>query len=91
MTSTHSSLAPYSTRTNKYSIGNSTNGYYFWVFSQKKIHYIKSLEDGMDKIAELSSGLRVPMNSYGVKDNYFCYRSSAPILRDNLKIKIIFE
>lgn len=89
---TNPNLDEYSTRVNKYSIMNSqTEWGYLWVFSQKKIHYIKSIEDGLDKVSELSSGFRVPMNSYGKKDNFFLYRSAAPILPGKMNIKIIFE
>lgn len=84
-------LTDYSTRVDKYTIERGNDGDYLWVFSEKRIHYIKSIEDGMDKIAELSSGLRVPMMDCGTRDNYFCYRSAAPIKRNRTNIKIIFE
>lgn len=84
-------LREYSTRVNTYVVPNFVRGDYMWVFSQKRIHYIKSLDDNKEKVAELSSGFRVPMNNYGKKDNYFVYRSAAPILMDQTHIKIIFE
>lgn len=91
MYSTDVCLKEYSTRKNYYTVPNTTSGRYMWVFSQKKVHYIKTTETDMDRIAELSSGFRVPMISYGKKDNYFCYRSAAPILEDNMNIKIKFS
>ena len=91
MTPDNEELHEYSTRVNTYVVPNVTYGDYMWVFSQKRIHYIKSLDDNKEKVAELSSGFRVPMIDYGKKDNYFVYRSAAPIQIDNTHIKIIFS
>ena len=90
-------LIDYSTRgRNYYAVHNLVDGDYMWVLSQKRIHYIKSLtfdqdENMIDPVAELSSGFRVPMESYGNKNGYFYYRSVAPIKIDHTHIKIIFE
>lgn len=80
----------YKIKTGTYSVNNSYNGYYLWIFSQRKIHYVKSVEDNNELAAELSSGFRVPMTNAIIKDGYFCYRSVAPILSGVMKFKIKF-
>jgi hypothetical protein len=90
MSSTSDTLDRYSTKQKTYVINNSHDGYYMWVFSQRRIHYIKSTEDGNELAAELSSGFRVPMTNAVIKDGYFCYRSVSPILADDIRIKIKF-
>ena len=69
----------YKIKTGCYSVNNANDGYYLWIFSQRKISYIKSVEDNDELAAELSSGFRVPMTNAIIKDGYFCYRSVAPI------------
>ena len=91
MSSENETIKPYSVKKGTYVVHNPENGYYLWVFSQRKIHYIKSTEDNNELAAELSSGFRVPMTNCVIKDGYFCYRSVAPILADDMRIKIKFE
>lgn len=69
-------------------VRNYNNGDYLWILSQRKIAYIKSVED--EKIADLSSGFRVPTTDFGKKEGYFCYRSTAQILDGNMRIKIFY-
>lgn len=83
-------LGLYKIKTGTYSVPNNQSGKYLWVFSQRKIHYIKSTEDNDELAAELSSGFRVPMTNAIIKDGYFCYRSAAPILSGTMKFKIKF-
>ena len=90
MSSTDECLREYSTRKDNYTVLNKNRGQYMWVFSQKRIHYIKTVEPSTGLVSELSSGFRVPTISYGKKDNYFYYRSVAPILKDEMNIKIKF-
>lgn len=71
-------------------INNGEDGKYLWIFSQRKIHYIKSVEEGEDKVSELSSGFRVPTIDCGIVGGYFCYRSTAQILSGTTRIKIVF-
>lgn len=73
-----------------FTVNNNVRGSYLWIFSQRRIKYIKSIEDGEPKVSELSSGFRVPTMNFDKKNNYFCYRSVAPILIDNMKFKITF-
>ena len=71
--------------------GNATDSY-LWVLSNRKIHYVKSIEPGDEQLSELSSGFRVPMTEQPQPiDGYFYYRSTAPILggRMNFKIKFV--
>jgi len=80
----------YKIKTGRYSIMNEKSGNYLWIFSQRKIHYIKSVETNDELAAELSSGFRVPMTNSIIKDGYFCYRSVAPILNGTMNFKIKF-
>ena len=80
----------YRIKTGTYSVNNTTDGYYLWIFSQRKIHYVKSVEENDEVAAELSSGFRVPLTNAIIKDGYFCYRSVAPILKGTMKFKIKF-
>ena len=73
-----------------YKIANPQDGFYLWVVSQRRIHYIKAIDERGDIVAELSSGIRVPMLNGEVKDCYFCYRSVSPILAGTMNIKIIY-
>lgn len=85
-------LHEYSIKNKTYRVNNPTDGQYLWVFSQRKIHYIKAIDEDIEKPAELSSGFRVPMATYPKPvQGYFCYRSAAPILKDDMRIKIKFE
>lgn len=90
ITPDHPSIGTYKIRTGKYSVSNNRSGNYMWVFSQRKIHYIKGVEDDSELAAELSSGFRVPMTNGVIKDGYFCYRSAAPILQGDINFKIKF-
>lgn len=83
-------LGTYKIITGTYSVPNNKSGNYLWVFSQRRIHYIKGTEDDNELAAELSSGFRIPMTNPEIKDGYFCYRSSAPILSGDIKFKIKF-
>ena len=93
ITSDDDFLGTYKIITGTYSVPNNKSGNYMWVFSQRKIHYIKSTEDDDEVVAELSSGFRIPMTNMTddmIKDGYFCYRSAAPILSGDIKFKIKF-
>ena len=91
MSANSSTLSNYSIKNKVYSIPNIEDGRYLWIFSERRIHYIKSVEDENEELAaELSSGFRVPMTNAIIKDGYFCYRSVAPILSGNMNIKIKF-
>ena len=90
MTADNSNLLDYRVRDGVYQIPNIYNGAYLWVFSQRRIQYIKGVEGNNEIAAELSSGFRVPMTNAVIKDGYFCYRSAAPILRGDMTIKIKF-
>jgi hypothetical protein len=83
-------LNEYDVKAISYSIPNSIDGDYLWVVSQRRIHYIKSIEPERDLVSELSSGIRVPMLNAVIKDGYFCYRSVSPILAGEMNIKIKF-
>lgn len=83
-------LGKYKIQTGTYSVPNVKDGNYMWVFSQRRIHYIKGVEEDSELAAELSSGFRIPMTNAAIKDGYFCYRSAAPILSGNIKFKIKF-
>lgn len=85
-----SDLNEYDVKAISYSIPNSIDGDYLWVVSQRRIHYIKSIEPEMDLVSELSSGIRVPMINGVIKDGYYCYRSVSPILAGQMNIKIKF-
>jgi hypothetical protein len=86
-----SNFKEYDIRALNHVLQNPESGRYLYVFSQRRIHYIKSVVDGNDIVAELSSGIRVPMMNAVVRDGYFCYRSVSPILADNeVRIKIKF-
>lgn len=80
----------YSCKKKTYEIHNGHDGYYLWIYSQRRIHYIKSTEDNNELAAELSSGFRVPMTNAEIKNGYYCYRSVSPILKDDMRIKIKF-
>ena len=90
MSANNVSMLNYRVKDGKYSVPNPENGRYLWIFSQRRIQYIKSVEDNDEIAAELSSGFRVPMTNAVIKDGYFCYRSAAPILAGNMNIKIKF-
>ena len=93
ITSDDDFLGTYKIITGTYSVPNNKSGNYMWVFSQRKIHYIKGTEDDDEIVAELSSGFRIPMTNMTddmIKDGYFCYRSAAPILSGDIKFKIKF-
>lgn len=91
MSADNANLGEYSCKSKIYSIANIESGRYLWVFSQRRIHYIKAVEDENEELAaELSSGFRVPMTTAVIKDNYFVYRSAAPILSGDMNIKIKF-
>ena len=84
-------LRSYSAKNDVFAVSNTVRGSYLWIFSQRRIKYIQSLEDGETKVAELSSGIRIPTASYDKKHNYYCYRSVAPILRiTDMKFKVKF-
>lgn len=85
----HPSIGSYKIRDGIYSVTNANSGDYMWVFSQRRIQYIKGVEDD-EVAAELSSGFRIPMTNAVLKDGYFCYRSAAPILSGTIKFKIKF-
>lgn len=85
------SLLRYSVKTKTYVVPNPQDGYYLWIYSQRRIHYIKASRDGNELAAELSSGFRVPMTDAEIVDGYYCYRSISPILGDDVRIKIKFE
>lgn len=91
MTSDKDTLNEYSCKAKTYVVHNPQDGYYLWIYSQRRIHYIKSVEDNNELAAELSSGFRVPMTNAEIKHGYYCYRSVSPILRDDMRIKIKFE
>ena len=81
----------YSVKNISYKVVNPSREQYLWVFSQRRIHYIKSIEPERDIVSELSSGIRVPMMNAEIKKHgYFCYRSVAPILAGEMNIKIKF-
>lgn len=91
MSADNANLKDYSCKNKVYSIANIESGRYMWVFSQRRIHYIKAVEDENEELAaELSSGFRVPMTTAVIKDGYFAYRSAAPILSGDMNIKIKF-
>lgn len=91
MSASNPNLGDYSCKNKIYSIANIESGRYLWIFSQRRIHYIKAVEDENEELAaELSSGFRVPMTNAVLKDGYFCYRSAAPILSGDMNIKIKF-
>ena len=73
-----------------YTVNNPEDGRYLYLFSQRRIHYVQSLDDNDDLVSQLSSGIRIPMMNAVIKDNRFCYRSVAPILSGNMKFKIVF-
>lgn len=79
----------YDAHSSVFTVNNDTDGKYLWIFSQRRIQYVQSVEDE-SALAELSSGFSVPMASEEIKDGYFCYRSAAPILEGDMKIKIKF-
>lgn len=83
-------LGTYRIQTGTYSVANNKDGNYMWVFSQRRIHYIKGVEEDNELAAELSSGFRIPMTNAVIKNGYFCYRSAAPILSGDVKFKIKF-
>ena len=83
-------LAEYDVKAISYSVPNMVDGDYLWVVSQRRVHYIKSIEPERDLVSELSSGIRVPMLNAVIKDGYFCYRSVSPILAGEMNIKIKF-
>lgn len=68
-------LKKYDADAPSFTVKNYEDGDYLWIFSQRKIAYIKSVEE--DKVADLSSGFRVPTTDFGKKDGFFCYRSTA--------------
>lgn len=73
-----------------YTVHNPEDGRYLYLFSQRRIHYVQSLDDNDDLVSQLSSGIRVPIMNAVIKDNRFCYRSVAPILAGKMKFKIVF-
>ena len=85
MTSDNERLHNFNGKNNVFSPINQYDGDYLWIFSQRRINYIKSIEDNEIKVSELSSGF-----SYDKKDNYYCYRSVAPILSGRMNIKVKF-
>lgn len=85
------SIGTYRISDGVYTVPNNASGNYMWIFSQRKIHYVKGVEDDSKLAADLSSGFRIPVTNVSVKYGYFCYRSIAPILSGDVKFKIKFE
>lgn len=83
-------LVEYSAKDKWYALPNGERAQYLWIFSQRRIHYIKSTDDFSELAAELSSGFRVPMTDAIIHGGYYCYRSAAPILDGTMNIKIKF-
>lgn len=83
-------LIEYSAKDKWYSLYNDEKAQYLWIFSQRRIHYIKSTDDFNELAAELSSGFRVPMTDAVIHGGYYCYRSAAPIVKGDMNIKIKF-
>lgn len=84
----------YNAKDKHFTIENNITCKYLWVFSQRKIHYVKSIESDNNTellVSQLSSGIRIPMKDCGKKDNYFVYRSAAPILPGTMNFKINYE
>lgn len=84
-------LHDYNGKNDVFTVTNSTRGAYLWIYSQRRITYIKSIEDGETKVSELSSGIRIPTASFDKQHNYYCYRSVAPIMNViGMKFKVKF-
>ena len=80
----------YSAKDKSYQLYNDANAQYLWIYTQRRIHYVKSTDDFNELAAELSSGFRVPMTDAVIRDGYYCYRSAAPIVKGSMNIKIKF-
>lgn len=80
----------YSAKDKWYELYNDTQAQYLWIYTQRRIHYVKSTDDFNELAAELSSGFRVPMTDAVIRDGYYCYRSAAPIVKGSMNIKIKF-
>ena len=84
-------LHDYKIKDGVYTVLNPTTGKYLWILTKRKIKYIHSVYNETEDIAvQLSSGIRVPLTDYVIRQGYFCYRSVAPIQQDSMRTKIKF-
>ena len=88
---TKNTMFKYNAKANCFVINNPREGNFLWIYSQRKVQYVKSVEEDNSLPVQLSSGIRIPVQDYGIQRGYYCYRSTSPILAGDMYLKIKFD
>lgn len=86
-------LYEYKIKDSAYTIPNTSDGKFLWIFTKRKIKYINAVQsetEGDRVVVQLSSGIRIPLTDCIIHSGYFCYRSVAPIRSGTMYTKIKF-
>ena len=88
---TKNTMFKYNAKANSFVVNNPREGNFLWIYSQRKVQYVKSVEEDNSLPVQLSSGIRIPVQDYGIQSGYYCYRSTSPILAGDMYLKIKFD
>ena len=72
-------------------IDNTSSENYLWIFSQRKVDGVSRTVIDTSHTIPITSEVNIPLQDYGVRDGYYCYRSVDKVGAGDVRLNVEFN